>query len=138
MAKIFFGILMALLVDAAMGGELRTKDPLKAFIKEEYPWGSDYFIYGNADTYVFRCVMQAKGDEPQSIALSEVSIWGNHGGPWEVFVRTFKGDYRYDGNREVSNSSCVEWCGTKQYLATGRCSWQRGFPKMWKPGKPTH
>ena len=65
---------MALLVDAAIGGELRTKDPLKAFIKEEYPWGNDYFIYGNADTYVFRCVMQAKRGQPETIALSEISI----------------------------------------------------------------
>jgi hypothetical protein len=128
--KASLGVLLVLTVGAAHGGEFRTIDPLRAFINGEYPLGDDYFINGSADTYIFRCVLSKKTEKVEGIALSEISIWGNHGGPWEVFRRSEKGGYIYVGTKGITNTSCLEWCRSKEYLASGRCTWQRGWPKQ--------
>ena len=120
---------------AADGGRaFRTSDPLKAFVYEGYAWGDDYFIHGNQDTTLFRCVLVKKKDGFDGLALSEVSIWGNHGGPWEIFKKTRTG-FEYVGSREVRDTSCLESCRSKEYLATGRCDWHRGWASV--PATPT-
>ena len=120
--------LLALLASVAGVGAFRTTDPLRAFVHEEYPWGDDYFIHGTKDTILFRCVLTKKSDGLDGVALSEVSIWGNHGGPWEVFERSGK-QFVYRGSRELPNTACLESCPSKEYLASGRCQWTRGWPK---------
>jgi hypothetical protein len=123
-------ILLAMFVaGTAHGAGFRTKDPLKAFVNGEYELGSDYFIHGNGDTQIFRCLTTKKSDGYDGVALSEISIWGNHGGPWEIFKKSKSGDYAFAGTRELPNTSCLEWCGSKEYLSSGRCTWRRGFPK---------
>ena len=112
----------------AHGGEtFRTGDPLKAFVRGDYPWGDDYFIHGNEDTTLFRCVLTKARDGLDGLALSEVSIWGNHGGPWEIFRKTSKG-FTYVGPGTVRNASCLESCQSKDYLASGHCQWRHGWP----------
>jgi hypothetical protein len=113
---------------ACAGGEFVTRDPLKAFIREEYPLGSDYFIHGREDTVVFRCVLRNARDGVDGVALSEISIWGRTG-PWEIFRRRPDGAFAYAGTREVRDTSCLESCRTKEYLASGACKWSRGWPK---------
>jgi hypothetical protein len=113
---------------AGAGGEFVTRDPLKAFIREEYPLGSDYFIHGREDTVVFRCVLRNDRDGVDGVALSEISIWGRTG-PWEIFRRRPDGAFAYAGTREVRDTSCLESCRTKEYLASGACKWSRGWPK---------
>ncbi len=103
-------------------------DPLKAFVYGEYDLGDDYFIHGNGDTEIFRCALTEQTDGIDGVALSEISIWGNHGGPWELFRRKKDGGYVYVGTRRLTNPSCVETCRSKNYLASGRCAWQRGWP----------
>ena len=105
-----------------------TKDPLKAFIYEEYPLGSDYFVRGNKDTVVFRCILTRRNNQRDGVALSEISIWGKTG-PWEVFSRRSDGAFEYAGTRSVEDTSCLESCRTKEYLASGQCKWSRGWPK---------
>ena len=122
-------LVMLLVTGIAHSDQFRTKDPLKAFVNEEYPWGDDYFIHGNRDTYLFRCILTKKTDGTEGIALSEISIWGNHGGPWEIFRKTENGDYVYTGTGSVPNTSCLEWCQSKEYLSSRKCKWQRGWPK---------
>src|ERR1051325_1083201 len=78
-------LLTLLIAGIAESEQFRTNDPLKAFVNQEYPWGDDYFIDGNRDTYLFRCILTTKPDGIDGIALSEISIWGNQGGPWEIF-----------------------------------------------------
>ena len=87
-------LLVMLVTGNVQSDQFRTKDPLKAFVDEEYPWGDDYFIHRNRDTYLFRCNLSKKTDGTEGIAFSEISIWGNHGGPWEIFRKTEKGDSR--------------------------------------------
>jgi len=122
MARALLGVLLLLTVGTAHSGEFQTSDPLRAFINSEYSLGDDYFINGNGDTYIFRCVLTKKTEEIEGVALSEISIWGNHGGPWEVFRRSEKGDYIYVGTKGISNTSCLEWCRSKEYLASDRCT----------------
>src|ERR1051325_2654898 len=107
--------------------EFHTKDPLKAFVRGEYAWGDDYFIHGPKDTILFRCILNEKRDGVDGVALSEVSIWGNHGGPWEVFRKTANG-FVYTGSRTLPDPACLESCQSKEYLTSGRCRWQHGWP----------
>ncbi len=122
--------LLAAMAHAAYGGQpFRTSDPLKAFVYEGYARGDDYFIHGDRDTTLLRCVLVKKKDGFDGLALSEVSIWGNHGGPWEIFKKTGKG-FEYVGTREVRDTSCLESCRSKDYLATGHCDWRQGWPRI--------
>lgn len=105
-----------------------TRDPLKAFVRGEYPWGDDYFIRGAEDTVVFRCLLDKKRDGVDGVALSEISIWGRTG-PWEIFRRRSDGAFGYVETRGVSDTSCLESCRTKEYLASGACKWSRGWPR---------
>jgi hypothetical protein len=130
MLRVATGLLAALFACASLAEQFRTPDPLKAFVHEEYPWGDDFFIHGNQDTYIFRCLMSKKTDGFDGIALSEISIWGNHGGPWEIFKKTGNGDYAYAGAEALPNTSCLEWCRSKEYLSSGQCRWRRGWPKQ--------
>jgi len=123
-------VLTILIADSAQGEQFRTNNPLKAFVNQEYPWGDDYFIHGTRDTYLFRCILTRTTDGFDGIALSEISIWGNHGGPWEIFRKSEKGDYVYTGTEAIVNTSCLERCQSKEYLSSGQCKWQRGWPKQ--------
>ncbi len=109
------------------GQTFRTRDPLRAFVRGDYPWGDDYFIHGNGDTILFRCLLVKERDGVDGLALSEVSIWGNHGGPWEIFRKSGKA-FEYVGPGAVRDTSCLESCRSKDYLASGRCRWRRGWP----------
>ena len=119
---------------AAGGRAFRTSDPLKAFVYERYALGDDYFIHGNEDTTLLRCVLVKQKDGFDGLALSELSIWGNHGGPWEMFKKTRKG-FEYVGSRAIRDTSCLESCRSKQYVTTGRCDWRRGWPSI--PATPS-
>jgi hypothetical protein len=126
-------ILAAAVIVVSSGGTVnadpfRTKDPLRAFVREEYPLGNDYFIRGNEDTYLFRCVLRRGPNRFDGVALSEISIWGRTG-PWEIFRKEPNGDFVYVETSEVPNTACLESCRSKEYLATGRCTWQHGWPK---------
>jgi len=128
--------LLALLAGVAHGGEVfRTNDPLKAFVHEGYAWGDDYFIHGKQDTILFRCVLTKSRDDFDGVALSEVSIWGNHGGPWEVFRKAKKG-FVYVGSQGLPDTACLESCRSREYLASGRCRWRRGWPTTSPPVGP--
>jgi len=117
----------ALPARVAEGGHaFHTSDPLKAFVGGAYAWGDDYFIHGTRDTTLFRCVLVKEKDGFDGLAFSEVSIWGNHGGPWDVFRKSGKG-FDYVGSRELRDTSCLESCQSKDYLASGHCDWQRGW-----------
>lgn len=118
-----------LLTDAAHASEFITHDPLKAFVFSEYPPGDDYFIHGNKDTRILRCTLTGRKDQADGIALSEISIWGNRTGPWEIFNRQQDGSYRYAGTRHLPNTACMENCSTREYLSSGKCTWQKGWPK---------
>jgi hypothetical protein len=121
-------ILVALVARVAQGGPaFHTTDPLKAFVDGAYDWGDDYFIHGNQDTTLFRCVLVKEKQGFDGLALSEVSIWGNHGGPWEIFRKVGKG-FDYVGSQELHDTSCLESCSSKDYLASGHCDWHRGWP----------
>ena len=110
-------LLVMLATGVAQSDQFRTNDPLKSFVNQEYALGDDYFIHGNRDTYLFRCILSEKTDALDGIALSEISIWGNHGGPWEIFRKTEMGDYVYTSTQAVANTSCLEWCPSKEYLS---------------------
>lgn len=131
------------LPSAGNAGEFHTNDPLKSFVRGEYAWGDDYFIHGNEDTTLFRCVLVKGKDGFDGVAFSEVSIWGNHGGPWEIFRKSRKG-FDYVGSRELRDTSCLESCRSKDYLASGRCDWQHGWPSSAAPAvgagsdRPSH
>lgn len=113
---------------AAAAPEFVTRDPLKAFIREEYPLGDDYFIHGHEDTVVFRCLLHEDRDGFEGVALSEISIWGRTG-PWEIFRKRPDGAFAYGGKGAVRDTSCLESCRTKAYVASGECRWTRGWPK---------
>lgn len=123
-------VLFASATIAAAVGDFQTADPLKAFVNEEYPLGSDYFIKGKKDTVLFRCVLSGPEYSFEGIALSEVSIWGNRGGDWEVFRKTSNGNFIYVGTRQIANTACLESCQSKEYVSAGRCTWRRGWPKQ--------
>ena len=123
------GLLAMLLTAMAAGSEFRTNDPLKAFVRGEYPPGDDYFINGNADTHLFRCALTKKTDGFDGVALSEMSIWGNRTGPWEIFKQEAGGGFVYAGTRHLPDTACLESCRSKDYLASGQCKLQRGWPK---------
>lgn len=127
-ARIAGVLLCALLIHMAPAGDFKTSDPLKAFVYEEYPWGDDYFINGNQDTYVFRCVLTGELESFAGVALSEISIWGNRTGPWEVFRKEPDGRFVYVKTKHYANTSCLESCRSKEYLSSGQCTWRRGWP----------
>ncbi len=119
--------LVVLAAGAALAKGIRTRDPLRAFVRGTYERGNDYFIHGTEDTTLLRCVLTKATDGLDGVALSELSIWGNHGGPWDIFRRTGDG-FVYDGTRELPDTSCLESCRSKEYLASGRCTWRHGWP----------
>jgi hypothetical protein len=123
-------LLAALLAGAAQGGGFRTDDPVKAFVQGEYPPGDDYFIRGNKDTHIFRCLLARPADRFEGVALSEISVWGNRTGPWEIFRKENGGSFVYAETKSLSDTSCLEHCRTKEYLASGQCQWERGWPKQ--------
>lgn len=122
--------LAVVLVGVAHAAEFRTRDPLKAFVYGEYPLGSDYFIRGNEDTSLFRCVLTEKIEPFEGVALSEISIWGNRTGPWDIFRKESNGDFVYVETKHLADLSCLEACRSKEYLASGHCTWQRGWPRQ--------
>ena len=69
-------LLLLLCTTTAYGAEFQTGDPLNAFVYGEYPLGDDYFIKGNADTHILRCILTTETEGLEGIALSEISIWG--------------------------------------------------------------
>src|SRR5262249_58927476 len=105
-----------------------TKDPLGAFIHEAYALGDDYFVHGNEDTYILRCLLRKGPNLFDGVALSEISIWVRTG-PWEMFRKEPNGDFVYVKTGELTNTACLESCRSKEYLTTGQCTWQRGWPK---------
>lgn len=107
--------------------EFETPDPLRAFVGEQYAWGSDYFIRGKENTVLFRCLLTRPDYEFEGIALSEQSIWGNRGGDWEIFRKSGSGTFIYVGTKRIENTACLESCQSSEYLASGRCTWQRGW-----------
>lgn len=127
MAGVSFCILY---ISMARAEDFKTNDPLKAFVYEEYPRGDDYFINGNQDTYLFRCVLTKELEPFEGVALSEISIWGNHTGPWEIFRKEPNGRFVYVRTKHYTNTSCLESCRSKEYLSSGQCTWRRGWPKQ--------
>jgi hypothetical protein len=123
------GLLAVLLTGTAAGSEFRTNDPLKAFVRGEYPPGDDYFINGSAETHLFRCALTKNTEGFQGVALSEISIWGNRTGPWEIFKQEDGGSFVYVGTKHLADTACLESCRSKDYLTSGQCRWQRGWPK---------
>jgi len=118
-----------LFTDAAQAGEFTTRDPVQAFVQGEYPLGDDYFINGNKDTRILRCALTREKNQTDGIALSEISIWGNRTGPWEIFNKQQDGSYSYAGTRHLPDTACMENCSTREYLTSGKCTWNKGWPK---------
>jgi hypothetical protein len=116
------GLWLVVLAPAARSEGVLISDPVEAFIYGKYQLGDDYFINGNQNTYVFRCVLIKKKNGIQGIALSEISIWGNHGGPWEIFRSNKTGGFVYVGTKSLTDTACLEACRSKDYLATGHCN----------------
>jgi hypothetical protein len=129
MLRVTVPLLIAMLTGIAYGAEFRTNDPLKAFIQREIEFGDDYFINGNKDTYIFRCTLTKQNYKFEGIALSEISIWGNRTGPWEVFRKNQNGRYVYIGTEYLTDTACLEHCRSKEYLTSGRCKWEHGWPR---------
>lgn len=123
-------LLAALLAATAHGGGFRTGDPVKAFVHGEYPPGDDYFLKGNKDTSIFRCLLTKPANKFEGVALSEISIWGNSTGPWEIFRKENDGSFVYVETKNLADTSCLEYCRTKEYLTTGQCQWEHGWPKQ--------
>lgn len=122
-------LLAIALAGVAHGNGFRTGDPVKAFVQGEYPPGDDYFINGNKDTYIFRCLMTRPAHPFEGVALSEISIWGNRAGPWEIFRKEKDGNFVHVETKYLIDTSCLENCRTKEYLSTGQCRWEHGWPK---------
>jgi len=127
-ASLAAAFITTLSVDAVAEDPFHTQDPLGAFVREEYALGNDYFIHGNEDTYILRCLLRLGPNLFDGIALSEISIWGRTG-PWEIFRREPNGDYVYVKTGELTSTACLESCRSKEYLTTGQCTWRRGWPK---------
>lgn len=112
---------------------IETADPLKGFVFDEYPRGSDYFIHGTRDTVLFRCVADLNRDGQPDIAHSEKSIWGNRTGPFEIFVQTPNARFSYVRTADYQSelkpacASQLEFCSSNDYLASGKCQWKRGL-----------
>jgi hypothetical protein len=110
-----------------------TSDPLRAFVYEQYPRGSDYFIHGYRDTKVYRCLADVNRDGRIDIALSEKSILGNRTGPFEIFVRDGGRDYNYqrtadyDSELKALCAGRIESCKLGVYLTSGQCPWRAGW-----------
>lgn len=130
MVRVLIALLLVMLIGTVHSGEFRTTNPLKAFIYSEYPLGSDYFIKGTGDTYVFRCILTKEKEGFEGTALSEISIWGNRKGPWEIFRKEQGGGFIYAGTKELTDTSCLESCRSKEYMVSGQCQWQHGWPKQ--------
>lgn len=129
-ARTVASLSMVLLMSAvapARAAEFQTSDPLKAFVQGEYALGSDYFIRGKDHTVLFRCMLTKPEFAFEGLALSEYSVWGNRGGDWEIFRRSSSGVFVYAGTRRIENTACLESCQSSEYLASGRCTWQRGW-----------
>lgn len=115
------------------GPPIETADPLKAFVFDQYPRGSDYFINGSRETTLFRCVADFNHDGRLDIALSEKSIWGNRTGPFEVFVQAPNGRFRYartadyESDLKAMCGTQLESCSSNEYLSSGKCQWNRGW-----------
>lgn len=122
-------ILAALLAAVVHGGGFMTNDPVRAFVNGEYPLGDDYFINGNKDTYIFRCLLTKQNNNFDGVAISEISIWGNRTGPWDVFKKQERESFVYMETKNLADTSCLERCRTKEYLSSGRCRWERGWPR---------
>ena len=122
-------LLVASSVCVAQGFDFHTHDPLKAFVYVEYPLGSDYFIHGNEDTSLFRCILTKEKGGVDGVAYSEISIWGNRIGPWEIFRNEKDRGFAYIGTRILTDTACLESCRSEEYLKTGRCPWRKGWPK---------
>ena len=105
-----------------------TRDPLRAFVYERYARGDDYFINGTAGALLLRCALTPANAPYAGVALSESSIWGNRGGPWELFRRRSDGRFAYMGSRRLADLSCLQSCSAGEFLATGRCAWRAGWP----------
>lgn len=116
------------LLSAAGALQFRTPDPLKAFVTGEYVAGNDYFIRGSEDTILFRCVLTKAQRPYEGVAYSEISIWGNRTGPWEIFRAEADATYSYVETAQFSDTTCLESCRSKQYLASGECTWTKGWP----------
>jgi hypothetical protein len=121
-------LLIVLLTNIAYGAQFQTNDPLKAFVHSKFQLGNDYFIHGKKDTYIFRCTLTKRTYEFEGIALSEISIWGNRTGPWEVFKKQKNGKFIYVETEYITETACLERCRSKEYLTSGRCKWERGWP----------
>ena len=93
---------LALLAASARGEGVLIANPLEAFVYGKYDLGDEYFISGNQNTFIFRCVLTEGQNGIDGIALSEISIWGNHGGPWEIFRKKKSGSFAYVGTRKSS------------------------------------
>lgn len=122
-------MLVALWFTAALADEFRTSDPLKTFVEGSYARGDDYFIGPGGDSILLRCELSSAEAGIEGIALSESSIWGNRTGPWEIFRTGSDGSFSYVETRHLPDTSCLESCRLTDYLTTGRCEWQRGWPR---------
>lgn len=128
-------LLLVLAASSTIGADapFETDDPLKAFVFEAYPLGSDYFVNGNADTVLIRCIADFNRDTRPDIALSEKSIWGNRTGPFELFVQVAERRFRYlrtaDYELELKSvcGSRLESCSSRGYLSSGKCLWGKGW-----------
>jgi hypothetical protein len=118
-------------LSATPSNEIR--DPLEAFVLEQYPRGSDFFVHGDRDTTLYRCVADFNGDGRADIALSEQSIWGNRTGPFEIFIQEPDGRFRYlhtvDYESEMKPlcGGRLQSCSSNQYLSSGKCTWKKGI-----------
>ena len=112
-----------------------TRDPLRAFVNAEYQRGEDYFIRGVRGTVLLRCTLTRPNAPYTGVAYSERSIWGNRGGPWELFRRRAAGQYEFAGTRWLSDLSCLQSCRSDDYLRNGRCHWQKGWGARHRGGK---
>jgi hypothetical protein len=121
---------LILLAPFARSEGVPIADPVEAFVQGEYERGDDYFINGNQNTYIFRCTLTGKKNGFQGIALSEISIWGNRGGPWEIFRSAKAGGFVFVGTKSLTDTACLQSCRSKDYLATGHCNWQIGWPRQ--------
>ena len=130
MLRMVLALCVVFILTPAYAVEFLTRDPLKAFVYSEYQLGDDYFIRGNEDTVIFRCPLTRAQRPFEGVALSEISIWGNRTGPWEVFRKRSDGTFVYVETRHFSESSCLESCRSKEYLVSGQCTWSRGWPKQ--------
>jgi len=114
---------------------IETDDPLNAFVFDQYPRGSDYFINGDRDTTLFRCVADFNGDARSDVALSEQSILGNRTGPFEIFIQQANGRFRYlrtadyESDLKPRCGTRLESCFSKEYISSGKCTWKNGIAR---------